>query len=114
MKKGMRTLIFPVTDLARAKPLFAALLGTPPYVDEAYYVGYRPGELEVGLDPNGHRQGMTHPVAFWEVEDIEESVRSLLEAGAELQQEIRDVGGGKRIARVRDPDGNLIGLAQTP
>jgi predicted enzyme related to lactoylglutathione lyase len=38
----------------------------------------------------------------------------LLEAGAEVQQATRDVGGGKLIAIVKDPDGNSIGLIQSP
>lgn len=114
MQKGMKTLILPVADLGGAKRLYGKLLGVDPYVDEAYYVGYRVGELELGLDPNGHRQGMTQPVAFWEVDDIEKSVAALSDAGAEVEQAIRDVGGGKRIARLRDADGNAIGLAQSP
>lgn len=114
MQKGMKTLVFPTTDLDRAKSLYGTLLGVEPYIDEAYYVGYRAGELELGLDPNGHRHGMTQPVAFWEVDDIEKSIAALREAGAEVEQKIREVGAGKRIARLRDADGNVIGLAQSP
>jgi predicted enzyme related to lactoylglutathione lyase len=35
-------------------------------------------------------------------------------AGAQLQQEIKDVGGGRLIATVNDTDGNIIGLLQDP
>ncbi len=113
MTSELKTIIFPVKDLARAKTLFAELLGVEPYADEAYYVGFRTGDQEVGLDPNGHAQGLTGPVGYWDVDDIETSVKRLVEAGAEVQQPATDVGGGKLIARVSDADGNVIGLAQS-
>jgi predicted enzyme related to lactoylglutathione lyase len=114
MTSGMRTVIYPVKDLAAAKSLYSKLLGTEPYVDTPFYVGFRVGDQELGLDPNGHRQGMTGPVGYWDVDDIDETVKRLAEAGAELQQAIRDVGGGKLVATLTDPDGNVTGLAQSP
>ena len=89
-------------------------MGVAPYADEAYYVGFRVGDQELGLDPNGHSQGMTGPVGYWEVDDIEETLALVLGAGAEEQQPIRDVGGGKLIASVKDADGNITGLMQSP
>jgi len=112
MTEGMRTIIYPVKDLARAKALFSELLGTKPYMDEAYYVGFNAGGQDIGLDPNGHRKGMTGPVGYWHVDDIKKSLVALLAAGAEVQQEVSDVGGGKLLAIVRDADGNAIGLIQ--
>ena len=114
MTSGLRTIIYPVEDLARAKTLYGALLGVAPYADETYYVGFRVGDQELGLDPNGHGQGMTGPVGYWDVDDIEESLKLLLDAGAQEQQAIRDVGGGKLIASVKDADGNVTGLVQSP
>ena len=113
MNHGMRTIIYPVKDIARAKTLYSKLLGTEPSLDEAYYVGYRVGDQDMGLDPNGHSQGMTGPVSYWHVDDIKETLEQLLDAGAEAQQAIRDVGGGKLIASVKDADGNTIGLIQS-
>jgi len=114
MTSGMRTVIYPVKDLAQAKTLYGKLLGVEPYAEEAYDVGFRVGDQELGLDPNGHSQGMTGPIGYWEVDDIKESLELLLDAGAEVQQEIKDVGGGKLIASVKDADGNITGLAQSP
>ena len=114
MTSGMRTVIYPVKDLAQAKTLYGKLLGVEPYADEAYYVGFRVGDQELGLDPNGHSQGMTGPIGYWEVDDIKESLELLLDTGAEVQQEIKDVGGGKLIASVKDADANITGLAQSP
>lgn len=114
MTEGVKTIIYPVRDLARARALYGELAGVEPYADEAYYVGFNVGDQDVGLDPNGHRQGMTGPLAYWHVDDIERSLKALLDGGAEAQQEVKDVGGGKLIASVKDPDGNVIGLLQSP
>jgi predicted enzyme related to lactoylglutathione lyase len=109
MNQGIRTVIYPVKDIEQAKTLYSKLLGIEPYANEAYYVGFRVGNQEIGLDPNGHKQGMT---AYYHVDDIKKSLQLLLDAGAQAQQEIKDVGGGKLIASVKDADGNIIGLTQ--
>lgn len=114
MTEGIKTIIFPVRDRVKAKALFSTFLGVEAYVDEAYYVGFRVGDQEVGLDPNGHSQGMTGPVTYRHVDDIKGSLRSLLDAGAQSQQDVKDVGGGRLIAIVRDADGNSLGLIQDP
>ncbi len=114
MNQGIRTIIYPVKDIAQAKKLYGTLLGVKPYADEAYYVGFNVGGQEIGLDPHGHSQGMTGPVGYWHVEDIKKSLKSLLTAGAKAHQEVKDVGGGKLIASVKDADGNVIGLIQVP
>ena len=75
MNQGIRTIIFPVKDIARAKMLYSKLLGIEPYADEAYYVGFRVGDQEIGLDPNGHNAGMTGSVGYWHVSDIKESLQ---------------------------------------
>jgi predicted enzyme related to lactoylglutathione lyase len=113
MTRGVKTIIYPVTDLARAKTLYGELLGAKPLMDEAYYVGFNVAGQDIGLDPNGHRQGMTGPVGYWHVDDIKKSLQALLNAGAEALQEVKDVGGGKLIASVKDADGNVIGLIQS-
>lgn len=112
MTEGVKTFIYPVKVLAKAKALFSQLLGVDPDVDEAYYVGFTVAGQKVGLDPHGHSQGMTGPVGYWQVDDIDATIKTLLDAGAEAQQEVKDVGGGLRIASVKDADGNVIGLMQ--
>ena len=112
MSEGIKTIIYPVTDIAKAKPVYSRLLGTEPAYDESYYVGYTVGGQDIGLDPNGHRSGMTGPVAYLHVEDIQRSMQVLLDAGGEVQGKVRDVGGGRQIVTVKDADGNAIGLLQ--
>jgi len=114
MNHGIKTILYPVKDLAKAKAIFNSLLGAEPIMDEVYYVGYKLGDLDVGLDPNGHRQGMTGPLTYYHVDDIKQSLQALLDNGAQLQQDVRDVGGGKLIATVKDADGNIIGITQMP
>jgi predicted enzyme related to lactoylglutathione lyase len=109
MNKGIRTVVYPVTDLARARATFSKLLGVEPYADSAYYVGFKVGDLDIGLDPNSHKAGMT---AYYQVDNIQQSLQDLLDSGAQILQEVNNVGGGRLIASVKDADGNIIGLLQ--
>lgn len=111
MNQGIKTVIYPVKDIGKAKAMFAKLLGVVPYGDSPYYVGFKVGDQDISLDPNGHRHGMT---AYYTVDDIKVSLKSLQDAGAQVVQEIKDVGQGKLIAAARDVDGNIIGLTQEP
>jgi predicted enzyme related to lactoylglutathione lyase len=101
MTESIKTIIYPVKDLAKARTLYNELLGVEPYMDEAYYVGFNVGGQDVGLDPHGHSQGMTGLIGYWHVDDIKQSLKALLDAGAEAQQEVKDVGGGKLIVCFR-------------
>jgi predicted enzyme related to lactoylglutathione lyase len=111
---ALKTVIYPVKDLAQAKKLYGTLLGVEPTMDEVYYVQFNTAHQQIGLDPRGHSKGMTGSVCYWPVEDIKDSVAQLLGAGATEQQAVSDVGGGALIALVKDADGNVIGLIQTP
>ncbi len=109
MNQGITTVIYPTRDIARAKAQFRELLGVEPYAETPYYVGFKVGNQDIGLDPNGHKEGMT---VYYHVDDIRKSMQGLVETGAQVQQEIKDVGGGRLIAIAKDADGNLIGLLQ--
>jgi len=109
MNQGIKTIIYPVKDMARAKTRLRTLLGVEPYSDQPYYVGFKVGDQDIGLVPNSPEAEMT---AFYHVADIKQSLQSLLDAGSQILREIKDVGGGRLVASVRDPDGNIIGLIQ--
>jgi predicted enzyme related to lactoylglutathione lyase len=111
MAPALKTIIYPVSDLATAKAVFGAFLGAP-VIDQAYYVQFESEGQAIGLDPHGHGKDMTGPVPYWHVDDIEAGVKALVDAGAEVKQAIREVGGGRRIATLVDGDGNPIGLLQ--
>jgi predicted enzyme related to lactoylglutathione lyase len=101
-----------VSDLEASKAVYTALLGFPPQHDSSYYVGYEAEGQHIGLVPGGGAQGMSSPVAYWHVADIEAKLAELTAAGAELKDSVRDVGGGRLVATVTDPDGNVLGLLQ--
>jgi predicted enzyme related to lactoylglutathione lyase len=110
--QGIKTVLHPLSDLAKAKTVYAALLGVPPQTDEPYYVGFEAEGQHIGLVPGGGPQGMTSPVAYWHVPDIEAKLAEVIAAGATLKEPVRDVGGGRLVATVNDPDGNVLGLLQ--
>ena len=108
MARNLKLLVYPVKDLEKAKAFYRKFLDTEPYVASAYYVGYKVGDMEVGLDPNSS----VGPIAYVDVEDIKSSLQAMTEAGAVIVQDVRDVGGGLLIAQVKDADGNVVGLRQ--
>ena len=112
--QGIKTVLHPVSDLARAKPVYAALLGVQPQADAPYYVGFDLAGQPIGLVPGGGQEGMTSPVAYWHVADIEAKLAEVTAAGATVKDPPRDVGGGRLVATVTDPDGNVLGLLQDP
>lgn len=113
MNSGAQTLIYPTKDLAGTKAAFAALFGTDPVVDEPYYVQFQVGGQSIGIDPNGHDKGLPGPVAYWHVDDIEAAFDRLKATGT-VVEDLKDVGGGRLIASVADPNGNVIGVLQDP
>ncbi|NEA25771.1 VOC family protein [Actinomadura bangladeshensis] len=110
--QGIRTVLHPVSDLAKAKAVYAALLGAAPQTDSPYYVGFDVAGQHIGLVPDGGPQGMTSPVAYWHVPDIEAKLAELTAAGAAVKEAAHDVGGGRLVASVTDLDGNVLGLIQ--
>jgi predicted enzyme related to lactoylglutathione lyase len=110
--EGVKTILHPVSDLAAAKAVYTALLGISPQADAPYYVGYEAAGQQIGLVPGGGPQGMTTPVAYWHVADIEAKLAEVMAAGATLKEPARDVGGGRLVATFTDPDGNVLGLVQ--
>src|SRR5258706_13109509 len=52
---GIRTVIYHVKDLAKAKDWYAKAFGVKPYFDEPFYVGFNIGGFETGLHPKWER-----------------------------------------------------------
>ena len=109
---GIKTVLHPVSDLAKAKAVYAALLGLEPQSDSSYYVGFEAEGQQIGLVPGGASQGMTSPVAYWHVTDIEAKLAEVTAAGATVKEPAHDVGGGRLVASFTDADGNVLGLLQ--
>jgi predicted enzyme related to lactoylglutathione lyase len=112
---GLRTVIYHVPDLDRAKAWYSAAFGVLPYFDEPFYVGFNIGGFELGLDPDmsGVQLG-SNVEAYWGVANADEAFRDLLHKGAREHSPVREVGGGIRVATVTDPFGNVLGIIENP
>jgi predicted enzyme related to lactoylglutathione lyase len=110
---GLRTALYPVADLARARQWYAAVLEQPPYFDQPFYVGFQVGGFELGLVPDG-RAGIDGPQVLWGVADAAAALQRLLALGASALDPVTEVGEGIRVGAVRDPFGNRFGFIENP
>src|SRR3954468_14681197 len=110
--QGIKTVLHPVSDVEKAKAVYTALLGIAPQADSPYYVGYDVAGQHIGLLPGGGPQGLTSPVAYWHVDDIETKLAEVTAAGATIRDAANEVGGGRIVASVVDLDGNVLGFVQ--
>jgi len=113
MIQGLRTAIYPVTDLEQGKALYTKVLGKPPYFDQPYYVGYSVGGFELGLIPDG-KPGTQGVHAYWGVPDAGAEARRLEGMQARVHDELKDVGDGIKVASFLDPFGNIFGIIENP
>ena len=97
---------------SRAQPAWMPYTYIVRCSDDSYYVGFEAAGQHIGLVPGGGPQGMTAPVAYWHVPDIEAKLAEVTAAGATVKEPAHDVGGGRLVATVTDPDGNVLGLIQ--
>jgi predicted enzyme related to lactoylglutathione lyase len=109
MNKGIKTVLYPVKDMTQATTMFRKFLGVDPYAEQPYYVGFKINDQDIGLVPNNPEGSVT---AFYHVDDIKNSLQILIDGGASIIQDIKNVGGGRLIASVKDNDDNIIGLVQ--
>lgn len=114
--RGLRTVIYAVADLAKAKAWYADVLERAPYFDEEFYVGFNVGGFELGLvpEPDAPPERDAAGVAFWGVADATAAYARLLALGAAEHEEVQDVGDGVKIGAVRDPFGNILGVVENP
>jgi predicted enzyme related to lactoylglutathione lyase len=113
---GLRTTIYRVPDLARAKAWYSAAFGTQPYFDEPFYVGFSVGGYELGLQPDAAAAppGKGGVVSYWGVPDLDAAVRHFVASGGVILEPAQDVGGDIRVATIADPFGNPVGLIENP
>jgi predicted enzyme related to lactoylglutathione lyase len=113
---GLRTAIYHVDDIAKGKAWYAQVLGFAPYFDEPFYVGFNVGGYELGLQPadSAGAAKADGAVAYWGVENAEAAHQRIIELGATAHEAVQDVGGGIKVATVKDPFGNVIGIIENP
>lgn len=115
MLQGLRTVIYKVAELEKAKNWYSKILGVEPYFDEPFYVGFNVGGFELGLDPDiSDLTKGNNLVVYWSVKNCGESFQKLLENGAKTHSEPRDIGGGIIVASVFDPFENVFGIIENP
>lgn len=116
MLRGLRTVVFDVDNLEKAKAWYEEATGAAPYFDQPFYVGFDVGGYELGLRPADGRQrsGIGGDTAYWAVDDMEGAHAALLKAGARPAEPVTEVGDGIRVASVVDPFGNRLGLIDNP
>jgi predicted enzyme related to lactoylglutathione lyase len=112
---GLRTAIYHVSDIAKARDWYAAVLGFGPYFDQPFYVGFNVGGFELGLQPSESDANKADGVvAYWGVNDAGAALSHLLDRGASAHEAVQDVGEGIKVATVKDPFGNLFGIIENP
>ena len=112
---GLRTVMYHVDDVNKAKAWYAQVFGFKPYFDEPFYVGFDVSGYELGLHPADTKVtkgGSTF--AYWGVKDCKAAHRRLLELGAKPKTDVQDVGDGILVATVTDPWGNIFGVIENP
>jgi predicted enzyme related to lactoylglutathione lyase len=113
MFKKLRTVIYHVNNLEKAKQWYTQITGIGPYFDEPFYVGFDINGCELGLDPDESLvKAGNQSVAYWAVDDIRTVLRKLAEAGAAIITDVQNVGGTIETAIINDPFGNTIGLIE--
>jgi predicted enzyme related to lactoylglutathione lyase len=113
MIQGLRTVVYPVTNLTEATDWYRRVLALAPYFEQPFYVGFEVGGFELGLIPDG-TPGAAGGTAYWGTPDIKAELERLLGLGATLEQPATEVGDGIKVASVKDPYGNLFGVIENP
>ena len=113
---GLRTAKYTARNLQEARDWYARVLGIAPYFDEPFYVGFNVGGFELGIVPDENAAPVRAEagLAYWGVTNADSAHARLLELGAVGVEPVEDVGGGIRVATVRDPFGNLLGVIENP
>ena len=113
---GLRTGIYHVSDIAKARDWYSSILGFAPYFDEPFYVGFNVGGYELGLQPSQSESSNKAEgvAAYWGVDDAAAALKHLLEQGATPHEDVQDVGGDIKVATVKDPFGNIFGVIENP
>lgn len=116
MLLGLRTVVYKVPDLDRAKTWYRELFAIEPYFDEPFYAGFNVGGFELGLDPDVSDRGAGEggAVAYWGVANLEEALASIVARGGAVTSPLQEVGEGIKVAVVSDPFSNQVGLIENP
>ncbi len=113
MIHGLRTVCYPAPDLAKAKAWYSEVFGITPYFDEPFYCGFEVGGFELGLVPDA-TPGIDGAQVLWGVSEITAEFARIVALGATVLEAVHEVGGGIKVASLRDPFGNRLGIIENP
>ena len=130
MLNGFANVVFPTRDLEASVAAWTELLGHGPVFAGEDFAAFSGDDVQLGLTA---LPWVDHPLVFWQVDDVAQAHLELLARGATALGEVADgslapigeaevtngdpgtgivdVPGG-RLAVLRVPDGNLLGLTQ--
>lgn len=113
---GLRTTIYHVPDLQKAKEWYSVAFGFKPYFEEPFYIGFNVAGYELGLVPDETPadKKSDNIESFWGVENVEEAHQRLIELGATEHVAPTNVGGEIVVSNLKDPWGNVVGLIYNP
>jgi len=112
---GLRTTIYKVNDISKAKEWYSKAFQTLPYFDEVFYVGFNIGGYELGLQPEEKPLEKSDAVvSYWGTNDIQRDFEHFISLGATVHEAPQNVGGEIVVATVKDLWGNPIGLIYNP
>lgn len=112
---GLRTAIYKVPDIEKAKQWYKDAFDTVPYFDMPFYVGFNIAGYELGLQPDEKNENQSENVEmYWGVNDVEASYNRLLSLGASVHHPPQNVGEEIIVATVKDPWNNIIGIIYNP
>jgi catechol 2,3-dioxygenase-like lactoylglutathione lyase family enzyme len=111
----------PTTDSKRARAFYEGKLGFEFVSDDQFALVMRAGANMIRVAKAGKFTPAPFTVLGWEVSQIEEEVRALVERGVVFEKypfvEDQKTGiwvapGGDKVAWFKDPDGNVLSLSQ--
>lgn len=112
---GLRTTIYKVSDIEKAKEWYSKAFQMQPYFDMPFYVGFNIGGYELGLQPEEETLTKSDAVvSYWGVDDVVDTFDFFLSLGATAHENPQNVGGEIVVATLKDPWNNVIGLIYNP
>jgi predicted enzyme related to lactoylglutathione lyase len=111
------------TDGARAIEFYAGTLGLPKRSDDAFAVVFDVRGVELRLQKVERFTPQPFTSLGWQVKDVAGVIDRLVAAGVQperyewMEQDSRGIWSapsGARVAWFKDPDGNLLSVAQYP
>ena len=112
MLKSLKRIVYYSDDIEKAKDWYNKALNSQPLFDSPFAVIYTVGtcSLSIAKKEKESDEPYEKPEVYWEVDDIDSTIKTFVENGAQVYAPIRQVLN-IRIAKLIDPFGNIIGLS---